>query len=65
MTLPRLLMELNFYPPIGSGVDPFPAQIALDYEDYLEANNNRSVLTSRRRAEMKEILHNQCGIILN
>jgi hypothetical protein len=40
------------------GIDPFPPAIALEYKDYLEASTNRSVLTSRCRAEMKEILRN-------
>jgi len=40
------------------GIDPFPPALALEYEDYLEASTNRSVLTSRRRAEMKDILRN-------
>jgi hypothetical protein len=42
---------LPLLPPSSSepkGIDPFPAQIALDYEDYLEASNNRSVLIHSR-----------------
>jgi hypothetical protein len=40
------------------GIDPFLPALALGYQDYLEASGNRSALTSRSRAEVKEILRN-------
>jgi hypothetical protein len=40
------------------GIDPFPPSIALEYERYIERGINRKVLSSRRRAEMRDILQN-------
>jgi hypothetical protein len=40
------------------GVIPFTPAIALDYETYLATGTNRSVITSIRRSEMREILRN-------
>jgi len=36
--------------------EPFSPNLAADFEDYAISSSNRSALTSRRRAEMKEIL---------
>ena len=36
--------------------EPFSPNLAADFEDYALSSSNRSALTSRRRAEMKEIL---------
>ena len=36
--------------------EPFSPNLAADFEDYAISSSNRSSLTSRRRAEIKEIL---------
>jgi hypothetical protein len=40
------------------GVIPFTPAIALNYKTYLATGTNRSVITSIRRSEMREILRN-------
>ena len=45
--LPKTLTKL---------VEPFSPNLAANFEDYALGSSNRSALTSRRRAEMKEIL---------
>jgi hypothetical protein len=38
-------------------IDPFPDYLELDFTEYLRTNTNRSLLTSRRRWEIREILN--------
>jgi hypothetical protein len=39
------------------GVNPFPGvNMCNQYEDYILTTNNRSILTSRRRSKIREIL---------
>jgi hypothetical protein len=40
------------------GINPFPEPIPTDFYSYLVGSTNRTVLTSVRRAEMREILRN-------
>jgi hypothetical protein len=54
----------NFLPHLPSisaepqGMDPFPEALEQEYADYLRnVSTNRSLLTSRRRWEMREILN--------
>ena len=51
---------LPHLPPISvepRGINPFPDHLKQEFEDYLRTNTNRSLLTSRRRWEMREILN--------
>jgi hypothetical protein len=47
-------------PPVSvepNGIDPFPDHLEEEFNTYLLTNNNRKLLTSRRRWEMREILN--------
>jgi hypothetical protein len=47
-------------PPVSvepHGIDPFPDHLEEEFNTYLLTNNNRKLLTSRRRWEMREILN--------
>ena len=52
--VPRL--PLNGIEPIG--IVPFTDQNAIDFETYLTTSTNRKLLSSARRAHMKDILQN-------
>jgi hypothetical protein len=51
---------LPHLPPISvepNGIEPFPEHLKEEFDTYLLTNNNRKLLTSRRRWEMREILN--------
>jgi len=46
-----------------TGVNPFPDSTELDFERQVRAGTNRSILTARRRSDMRDFLYNPSVLV--